>query len=55
MRQHAATVTCEELTPLVGCGRCATGMVFEQKVRLTHVAGTPPVRRVVGTKTRMPP
>ena len=47
IRQHASTIRCEELTPLVGCGRCATGVVWEQSVRLSNVAGTPVVRRVV--------
>lgn len=47
IRQHAAAVLCEEVTPLVSCGRCATGAVFEQQVRLTNVAGMPVVRRVV--------
>jgi Transposase DDE domain len=47
IRQHAATVTTEEVTPLRGGGRCATGAVLEQQVRLTNVAGTPAVRRVL--------
>jgi IS4 transposase len=47
VRQHAATVAAEAVTPLVRRGRCATGVVFEQHVRLANVAGTPVVRRVV--------
>lgn len=47
IRQHAATVTGEEVTPLRRRGRCSTGEVYEQRVRLTNVAGTPVVRRVV--------
>lgn len=47
IRRHAATVTWEEVTALLPWGRCASGEVFEQQVRLTNVAGTPVVRRVV--------
>jgi hypothetical protein len=34
IRQHAGTLHWEELGPLTYCGRCATGAVYEQLVRL---------------------
>jgi hypothetical protein len=47
IRQHESTVRVEELGELRPAGRAATGAVFEQRVRLTNVAGRPVVRRVV--------
>jgi hypothetical protein len=47
LRQHAATVQVAELEPLREAGPTATGAVWEQRVRLTNVAGAPVVRRVV--------
>ena len=47
IRQHGSTVRVEELDRLRPAGRTDTGVVFEQSVRLTNVAGRPVVRRVV--------
>jgi IS4 transposase len=46
-RQHASTLTYELLQKRKAMGRCATGMVYEQPMRLTHPDGrTMKVRRI---------
>ena len=47
VRQHASAVRVEEVTRLAPAGVTATGAVFEQRVRLANVPGSPEVRRVV--------
>lgn len=47
IRQHASTLTCELLAKRVVVGRCETGMIYEQAMRLSHPDGrTLKVRRV---------
>src|SRR5512143_3023654 len=39
IRQHGSTLTWEAIGNRVSCGRCETGAVFEQKLKLTNDAG----------------
>jgi hypothetical protein len=47
IRQHAATLTCELVGKRRRIGRCLTGTIYEQKLRLTHSdSRTLDIRRV---------
>ncbi len=54
IRQHGSTLTWEAVGPQVAKGRCETGAVFEQAVRLTVPGGAPLVVRRVTVKLDKP-
>ncbi len=54
IRQHAANLHWEELGKLTYCGRCATGEVYEQSVRLWTEDGREMVARRIQLKLDQP-
>jgi hypothetical protein len=54
IRQHAGNLHWEELEPLTYCGRCATGEVYEQRVRLWTEDGRELVCRRIQLKLDQP-
>lgn len=54
IRQHGSTLTWEAAGPRQAKGRCATGAVFEQRVRLTGPGGEAPVLRRITVELDQP-